>query len=229
LKNTQKCLSKYILKILGENNMNVRDNSKSKKKINMEKIIAMIFGGGTSDSHRYEETLKMFVIGPTVVLWSIIALVSIGVYYFNDGMVFGQTMMEGLLIASMIGMGMAVIGLIGKSDWNSEFGLGLFLRALGYNIALFLLVLTVDSGPGLKEYREPVKEFQFMVTDLDKCGYKITMKSEHLVYDYCSDYNAEYNELEKAKEINAMLVGKVKYGVNKADHVEFIKRNVVKK
>lgn len=214
-----------------ETNMNVRDNS-TKKKINMEKIVAILFGGGTSDSHRHDKNLKMFVVGPTIVLWSIVSLVSVGVFYFNNGLIFGETIMLGLLIASMIGMGMSILGLLDKSDWNTEFGMGLFLRALGYNIALFLLVLTVDSGPGLKEYREPVKEFQFMVTDVDKCEYKITMRSEHLVYDYCSDYSSEYTEykeLEKAKDINAMLVGKVKYGVNKADYVEFIKRNVVKK
>lgn len=89
-------------------------------------------------------------------------------------------------------------------------------------------MVIIDSGIANTKYVESVKEFQFYTTDVDDCQYKITMKSENLTYDYCSDYSTEYKELYAAKEIDAILTGTKKYGDNKADYVEFVKRKVVK-
>lgn len=208
--------------------MNVRDNSsKERKPLNID-LASLIFGGGKPSDHRHDKDLRMFVIGSTIILWLLAALISIGVFYFGNDMIFGKTLINGLLIASLLGIGSALLSVIGKSDWNSTYGNGLFARSLGYNIVLFLIVMTVDIGVG-KELREPVKEFKFLVTDVKNCQYKISMVSENLTYDYCSDYSSEYKELESSQEISAVLVGKNQYGANKADYVEFIKKQIVKK
>jgi len=209
--------------------MNVRDNTNSRKKIDFD-ILSFLFGGpSTKNGSHHNSGLKMYVIGMTVLLWAIVSIISVAVFYFNEDMIFGSVMIHGLMVASMIGGGITLVSIMAHNDWNTNYGWGLFNRSLGYNTALFLLTLTIDSGVGMQEYREPVKEFQFMTTDIKDCEYKIKMVSEHLTYDYCSDFNREYNDLVERNDIDAFLTGKTKYGTNKADFVEFIKKKVVTK
>ena len=206
--------------------MNVKDNSTNKRNFNFH-LMSFLFGGGKTDN-KSDKELRIFVISATVVLWSVLSLVAVGIFYFGNGLIFSKVLVDTLLVASLIGIGVAALSVVGKSDWNNTYGNGLFIRTLGYNVGLFILTIIVDSGVGMKEYREPVKEFQFMTTDVGGCHYKIKMVSENLTYDYCSDRNTEYDILRGTKDINAMLVGSVKYGTNRADHVEFIKRKAVK-
>jgi hypothetical protein len=206
--------------------MNVKDNSTNKRNFSFH-LMSFLFGAGKTNN-KSDKELRLFVISATVILWSVLSLIAVGIFYFGSGLIFVEVLIDTLMVASLVGIGVSILSVIGKSDWNNDYGHGLFLRSFGYNVGLFILTIMIGSGVGMKEYREPVKEFQFMTTDVTDCQYKITMVSENLTYDYCSDYNTEYQELSETKDIDAMLVGSLKYGSNKANHVEFIKRKVVK-
>ena len=197
-------------------------NIKDRKSISFK---SLIFGAGPEDTDT-NANLRVFVMGATIILWGIFFILSIGMFYISEKAVLVEIIIDGLLIASSLGTVATLISIMGKSDFNKQYGMGMFIRALSYNVVLFLTLVLIDTNISVKEYKEPVKEFQFLTTDIDKCNYLIRMKSDNLTYDYCSDYDSEYKELEKAEVINAVLVGKVKFGINNAAHVEFIKKKV---
>jgi len=207
--------------------MNIIDNSS--KKSGSFHLKSLILGAGKEDD-KTNSDLRIYVLATTFLLWGIMVILGVGIFYFNSDVTnIWDSIVNTLMFGSMVGGAIFLVALPARNDWNRDYGLGIVTRIGLYNVLLFVVTVAISSGFGSKEYREPVKEFQFYTTDVKGCENKITMKSENMVYQYCSDYDSTYNSMIKSKDISATLIGTMKYGSNEADHVEFMQREVVKK
>ena len=206
--------------------MNIKQEKKKMKlNISLVGIIAFVFGGGTQGR---DKDLKIFTIGITLLLWS--GAVAIGtIVYIMGGtdMVYLEMIVKTLMIASVAGIGITLISTLANNDFNSDYGWGLWWRALIYNILSFGIFYSIHSGVTVIEQREKVTSFELITSDIDDCTYMVKMKSKTLVYEHCSDYSTTTDRVRKTKDLNAYLVGAIKYGTNKASHFEFVDKKIM--
>ncbi len=206
--------------------MNIKESRKPFK-FNFGGIVPFLFGGGTEGR---DKDLKMFTVGLTVALWFAASLFASVVYLMNGtDMVYLEAVVYGVMISSIGGFGITVLSLLGHNDWNSDYGWGIWWRAIIANMVIFATFYSINIGATVVEQREVVNEFQLVKTDIKDCEYMVKMKSDSLFYNHCSGYDHTYNDIMKDKDLNVYLIGKVRYGTNEADHMETVAKTIVRK
>lgn len=207
--------------------MNVKDDLKKTKKMN---VMSLLFGGGVPSEYDYDSSLKYYTISATIVLWFIAIVFAFGLHFHNSNSSnIYEYLSNAIIISSIGGMIIAALSVIGESDWHRKYGNGIFFRVVIYNFLVFFIMTWVDKSNTSELLREPIKESEFFITDVDKCRYKIIMKSEHLEYISCDDYDTLYKSLINQQTVDGVLVGSLKYNNKNADHVEFITNKIISK
>jgi len=123
------------------------------------------------------------------------------------------------LIAGVLMFAAAIIGLFAKDEWNTKFGLRMWLRLIALGVIFISVSLIVEANQSTKQIIEPVKKMDFLITDKQDCIYMIRMGSENFNYEYCPNIQSDYNNI-KNSDIEVDLVVRVGYGSSRVDHIE---------
>lgn len=198
--------------------MNIREG---KEKIN---LLSLVFGGSKDDE------LYMYVLGATLGAWFAAMIIGSIVFLMNGTqMIYIETIVNALMIGAIAGFGLTVLSLAGNNDYNRTYGWGMWWRALIFNMLGFAIFYTIHTGATVDEHRESVKSFELVTSDIKDCEYMVKMESDSLVYNHCSSYDHTYKRIEESEDINAYLIGQLRYGSNVASHFEIVNKKIVKK
>lgn len=181
------------------------------------KVINFLLGGG-----EYTH-LKLWVLSLTAGLWSLGFIIACTVIFINDSNVF-DIISNWLIVSSLVGIGLSVIGLITHDEWNREYGQGMWNRIVLYNVIMFLSVVFVHQSTADSETVEPVKSMEFKITDIDGCKYKILMRSDSLNYTYCESTPTLYKTIDNNTKIN--IIAYYKFGEVTKGHIEFLDKSI---
>lgn len=177
---------------------------------------------GTDDADNY----RMVALA-TFGFWGISVVVAIGLFVLNDGGVIWDYIFKTLGVSAGIGFGMAIISLIGRSDWNRQYGQAMWNRVVGYNVVVFLLAMSIQNNIGMTPITEPVKSVQFVKTDIKNCTYSIKLESQNMKYTYCESLGLSYDRTrDDISKMQVNLVGYHKYGDFIASNVEFVEKTL---
>jgi hypothetical protein len=172
---------------------------KETKKIPLQDLI---FGGNDASDTSLNTFIKIVVLGVPAIISFVFYLV----YLVGDDGRFITTLIISLIASGLIVSGLAILGLIGKDEWNPDVGLRMWWR-----VVLFGAFYSI-SGLALSKFYTPeityekVTKAKFIRSNLDdNCKTIIRVKSKHYNYDYCAS-EKEYNAYRSKSNFNANIV-----------------------
>lgn len=193
-------------------------NIKTDKKAMNVNISKFVLGTDKKD-------LKGYVFGPTLLLWIIGIVIALLIYLFNDDILFIDVIYNTSIVFAIVGFILALLSLIGMSDFDYDDGWNIWRRVVVYNVVFLLFSLYMSKNVEEIIIKEPVTHMTFVTTDINECIYSIELKSEHLNYKHCDNSNTTYTFIRDMNpQIN--IVAKKRNGVITGGNIEIIDKKV---
>lgn len=150
---------------------------------------------------------------PTVIL-TIVSIIISTIYFVSidtHNKFYFDQILNGLVLFSGIGFGLAVISLIAYHDWVS-YGYKIWFRVLFYNLTLLILAAYFSNNAEMDKISETVTSMSFIKSDTNRCENAIRMTTNQMQYTYCGASNSEFDRLKENKDLRIQVIGIKKYG-----------------
>lgn len=164
---------------------------------------------------------------PTVVL-TIVSIIISTIYFVSidtHNKFYFDQILNGLVMFSGIGLGLAVLSLIAYNDWVS-YGYKIWFRVLFYNLTLLILAAYFNNNAEMDKISEPVTQMTFVKSDTTRCENAIKMTSNQMQYTYCGASNSEFERMKDNNDLKIHIIGIKKYGYLLPLNMEIIEKTV---
>ena len=196
--------------------MQIKSTTRSTVMRDMIKSLSnILFGGGKT-------SFKVTTAGATIGLsFATIIIAAIMVAFFDGSYSTVYIMLRCFMISGTVGVLIALISLVGLSEWNTTYGFGMWCRIISYNALITVITVILYSRYPITEVIDPVDSITVVVTDDNSCKYKTVFAGKIYTRTTCSNERSDLIRLSDAPTIN--LVINLRFGgILQSSHIEYV-------